>query len=536
MKNIRFIVAICAALMIAAPAMALEVEVSGHYFVEGYNHSNEELKDTDATNDYLSMEFMAKPVFKVNDNITITTQFTALQDHVWGDNADSKAVNESLPISDSNGNFITTGERDDNGFLVTGAPEVDSSNNIDWKAAYMTIKTPIGGFIVGRYIDTPWGLGLGDSTASHGSNSLHKDRIMWVIPVGDFISGAVYQKNVENDNNNLVSDEDFTKAYVFSAYKQENWSSGLLFAKYTHKDYPSSKNLQTAVRNAAIAKQTEALTTAGALALGADLATALAAGANAAAPVAAASTAAYETRGSLELWVIDPYFKGNFGGLGIEAELLYGWGDVDQNGLGTDDLDAKGLGYMFDLSYDFGTISLMAGTTFIQGDWDLEDDTASPMGYFEPSIDHERGFLLTSDTSGLETTLGGRVNDPTVNGTGPLGMPMGNLSGGPGTVTAQAGAQMFYVDIAWQVLENLELGLFAVTSNADDVPKTVTGVKWDDDHGQEFDFKVKWDIMDNLTFNGVVAHLSVGDYWKQGDPDREVEDLTTIYGQLIVEF
>ena len=34
MKKIRFMVAICAALMIAAPAMALEVEVSGHYFVE----------------------------------------------------------------------------------------------------------------------------------------------------------------------------------------------------------------------------------------------------------------------------------------------------------------------------------------------------------------------------------------------------------------------------------------------------------------------------------------------------------------------
>jgi hypothetical protein len=34
MKNVRLIVAICAALMIAAPAMALEVEVSGHYFIE----------------------------------------------------------------------------------------------------------------------------------------------------------------------------------------------------------------------------------------------------------------------------------------------------------------------------------------------------------------------------------------------------------------------------------------------------------------------------------------------------------------------
>jgi hypothetical protein len=38
----------------------------------------------------------------------------------------------------------------------------------------------------------------------------------------------------------------------------------------------------------------------------------------------------YGTRGDLTLWVLDPYFKGQFGSVGIEAEVLYGWGDVDQ--------------------------------------------------------------------------------------------------------------------------------------------------------------------------------------------------------------
>ena len=84
MKKVSLLIALCAALMIAAPALALEVEISGHYFVETYNHSNENLDKDDATNDYGSMEFMAKPVFKINDNITLTTQFTALESHVWG--------------------------------------------------------------------------------------------------------------------------------------------------------------------------------------------------------------------------------------------------------------------------------------------------------------------------------------------------------------------------------------------------------------------------------------------------------------------
>ena len=95
------------------------------------------------------MEFMVKPVFKINDNITLTTQFTALQDHVWGDDANPKDHEHSFPVSSG------------------GEDSIDPANNFDWKAAYMTIKSPIGGFIVGRYIDTPWGIGFGDSTASH---------------------------------------------------------------------------------------------------------------------------------------------------------------------------------------------------------------------------------------------------------------------------------------------------------------------------------------------------------------------------------
>jgi hypothetical protein len=95
---------------------------------------------------------------------------------------------------------------------------------------------------------------------------------------------------------------------------------------------------------------------------------------------------------------------------------------------------------------------------------------------------------------------------------------------------------MFYFDIGFQPTEALKLGLFFVTSTADDTPRTDAGVQWDDDHGQEYDFTVEWNIMDNLTFKGVVAYLAAGDYWKQGDPNKEIEDNTTIYGRLTVAF
>ena len=244
--------------------------------------------------------------------------------------------------------------------------------------------------------------------------------------------------------------------------------------------------------------------------------------------------------------MLDPYFKGQFGPLGIEAEVLYGWGDVDQTGDGNDDIDAEGMGAFLDLSWDFGVVKLWGGATYVQGDSDYLDDTASPMGYFEPSLDHERGFLLTSDTSGLESSLGGTVTSSPWNG---LGFNMGNGSGGPGTVTGTAGYISYYVGADWKIIDNLTLSGFFVNMTADDAPYTnplglldsttlqeIPNVQWDDDVGNEYDITLTWNIMDNLTMTGTFAYLDAGDFWKQGDDAAEIENNTTFYGQLIVEF
>ncbi len=560
MKKIRFMVTICAALMIAAPAMALEVEVSGHYFVEHFNHSNPNLNKDEASDDYSTMEFMAKPVFKINDNITLTTQFTALQDHVWGTDA-------SGPPSDEAANNPL-------------APKMDNTENLDWKAAYMTIKTSIGGFIVGRYIDTPWGTGLGDSTASHGSNSRHKDRVMWVVPTGDFISGLVAQKNGEGDKGSILSDADFHKFYGFSAYKQANWSTGLLIARYEHKNYVDSRDLrnfqmgydsyQAASSGATVAQGTYAGTYAQALQLAGALNPALvplvqaapfdagsstaldgalggagipaidlyglnssAIAAQGAAAAAGAAISAGPTRSTLGLWVFNPYFMGTFGPLTAEAEILYGFGEVDLDETRTyqgqtfDSIDASGLAATLDLKYDIAGFTLNAGGTYVQGDSNPDDDETTAIGYFEESLDLEHGFLLTSDYQNLRTTLGGTDEN---------GIALGNVSGGPTTITGPAGYTSFWLGAKYQVLDNLKLGALYVKSKADDAPKTNAGVEWDDDHGAEYDFTVEWDIMNNLKFWGVVAYLDAGDYWKAGGYNAEIENNTTLYGRLTLEF
>ena len=573
MRCIRLMIAACTILLLSTPALALDMEISGHYFVEHYNHSNETLSDSDASDDYTAMEFMAKPVFKINENITLTTQFTALQDHVWGTRANAPSDSDNILL-----------------------PENDNDENFDWKAAYMTIKTPIGGFIVGRFIDTPWGgIGLGDSTASHGSNSRHKDRVMYILPIGNFISGLVAQKNEENDLGNVIDDADFHKYYGFTAYKQENWSTGLLVANYRHKNFVSQGDLRafqrgyTNYQNMTDAYNVASATFGGnynaSLALDANgtfTAVGLTAAANAAgyatvtewdlatpgsqisgntggmipiedlyayrqaadtaqaqATYAGALIADGPARADLDLWVFDPYFSGTFGDFNIQAEMLYGIGTIDLDeskvdpltGQVFDEMDATGVAATVDLKYNIIGFTFNGGYTFVQGDSDYTDDETNAIGYLEPSVDLEHGFLLTSDTSGLEYTLGG---------TDANGIPVGNLAGGATTLTGTAGYEMFWIGAQYQVLDNLKLGLLFVKSKADDPPYAdlANGDRnqWDDDHGEEYDFTVEWNIMDNLAFNGVVAHLAAGDYWKQGQRDLEIEDNTTVFGRLTLAF
>lgn len=243
------------------------------------------------------------------------------------------------------------------------------------------------------------------------------------------------------------------------------------------------------------------------------------------------------------LWVFDPYFKGDFGPFSIGTELVYGFGTIELDEIRTDpvtgntydEIDAEAMLATLDLKYNIAGFTFEGGYTYVQGDSDYTDDETNAAGYLEPSVDLEHGFLLTSDIQNLRTTLGG---------TDSRGIPLGNLAGGPETLTGTAGYQMFWLGAKYQVLDNLKLGLLYVDSKADDAPYfnldptagAIDKRQWDDDHGSEIDFTLEWDIMNNLKFWGVIAHLDAGDYWKQDDPTRDVEDLTTFYGRLILSF
>jgi hypothetical protein len=118
------------------------------------------------------------------------------------------------------------------------------------------------------------------------------------------------------------------------------------------------------------------------------------------------------------------------------------------------------------------------------------------------------------------------------------------VAGGPTTLTGTAGYQAFWLGAKYQLLNNLNLGLLYVNSQADDPPYynldpaagPIDKTQWDKDHGSEYDFTLEWDMMSNLKFWGVVAYLDAGDYWKQDNPNADIENNLTFYGRMTLEF
>ena len=204
MKKLTIIaLALCLAVVMAAPVMAVDADFSGAYRVRGFYTSHWDLSDKSASTDFMDMRFRLQTVFKATDNLSVTTRFDALEKN-FGD--------------------------DDLG----GAPGAD---NIDFDRAYMTIKSGFGQFDIGRMAGGAWGTTFVDNEAEF-------DRIKYTKVMDNMTLLAVYQKNVENDFvtgaadtvGSSTSDEDSETYYLLGKYKMENITSGLLLAFTNDKD------------------------------------------------------------------------------------------------------------------------------------------------------------------------------------------------------------------------------------------------------------------------------------------------------------
>ncbi len=537
MKRLTIIaIAICLSLSMALPAMAMDVDFSGYFWSRGQTNTKRDLQETNSTDAYAYMKFRLKTDFKINDNIKLTTQFDALDNKRFGEDDTVTATTTTMPLSTGGFQSTTT---------------VNEKSNIDWDVAYATVKTPIGGFLFGRWYGTAWGTDFADSNQDPG------DKITWVVPIDNWLFALQYKKIQEADEGTLVADQDWDKYYAVVNYKSENWRAGLLGSFYNLKNFVTPAQVDITKRYLIPAAATtgnpitDPLTQATAMGNLSAVEAAKVPGYMAGGmTLAQATTFAFnETlkqasvggEANTQIFVINPYFMGTFGGLSVQAEVAYGTGtskytEIDMSAIAAGfgqpgdythytrpDVDAEGIGAFLDVVYDFGPVWLNGGYAFASGDNDPYDNKTESFAYLEPSGDFHKLFILTGagENGGLDQNLGGGA---------------GNLAGGQAKELPNYGYKIWFAGFGWDAMENLSLDLLVGSSEADKVPNG-----YDKKHGTEYDFTATWKPIDNLQLRGVVAHLDTGDIFKYVErygaaPLTEVVDNTTYFLEARVDF
>lgn len=467
----------------ALPAMAIEVDFSGSFEVEGILNSSERMYDDDKTSDFRQMRLRVQTEFTVTDDLKLITRFDALE----------------KVLSSKDSAFTTT-------YNDTGWDSDADDDNIDFDRAYISWKSPIGLFEVGRMMGVVWGTSFCDDESD-------TDRIKYVLPIsmgeGKLYIGVVAEKVTENDKGPLVSEADNDKYYIGATYVAKSYRTGLLSAFYNFKTFQDpGQSLATEVYYENYVP---------------DSATTL----DPAMSVTEALTV-FGTRGQTcegQVFLLAPYFEGKFGDFSLTTELDYVFGTTEYHVDGVDDKDVRGFGYFVEGGYDLGPATFQLGFAHSSGDADYTDDKIESMGFVSPGVDWAKLLILHDDVTGLNNTLAGG-----------LGNHVGDGFGSPSTAMCD-GYQVLYAGVDYAVTDTISLGLIAGMSWADEVPD---GMDYDDDQGVEYDASFTWNLTKNLQYKAIAAYLDGGDYWKTrrtGTVDPDIDpNIYTLYHKLILTF
>ncbi len=357
MKKLTTIVlAACLVLGLALPATAdVDVKISGELRADGvYNDNQNLLENGKVSLAYYKSRFRVQPVIMVNDNISITARFDALERN-WG------TSDESAPA--------TTG----------------SDDNIDFDLAYATLKTPVGGFLFGRMNGNAWGLKWLDDIGP-------RDRIVYVLPIDKLIFAAVIEKFAENDGTSLTqSDNDLDKYYLTATLKEDNFTAGFLYGYYDYKQFQD------------LYQSTAAPATLGAMAAGG-------------APFTTGGVAHVLSPyfngkfGPLGVMAEASYAF-------ADAKYDSPWwtsasGAPAANAAGSDSKKVDILSYVVDLNYEMGPFSFGGGYARAQGDADFNDDKFTAQGVFSAGTDWEKTLILFSNEIGMHNAIDGGTGTP----------------------------------------------------------------------------------------------------------------------------
>jgi hypothetical protein len=186
--------ALAATFMFVVPAMAVDVEFSGNYRVRGFWTDNMALDETGGSDAAFDHRFHIEPVFKIHDNLKLTTRIRGQEDAIWGD-----------------------GSPNPNKYNDT------SDHGIIFKRVYADINLDAISLRIGRMASGACGITYSDSEGQ-------SDRIKLIMnDIDPFYLDFTYTKATEDDYLNDTSDQDADKYHFHGFYTSETMRAGMLF-------------------------------------------------------------------------------------------------------------------------------------------------------------------------------------------------------------------------------------------------------------------------------------------------------------------
>jgi len=272
--------------------------------------------------------------FQVVEGLKLVTRFDALEKK-WGDQTWNNAS--------ANG-VATTAYPYESANRIASGGAVRVQENIEFERVYMDFNTAIGRFLVGYQEFGTFGTVFFDT-------SFTKPGAKYFIPAGPVTIMLAYDKQKEQEvpaswasPGGNAMDRDKDEYYIAAVYKKGNIEAGMLI-----------EYLRDATTR---------------------------------------STAT--TSRQMKLWLIDPYFKGKFGPVFLETELIYGTGKIrayDDAQTTVGDVDLSAWGFYLHARADISMFYFGGIFAAVSG-----DDPSSP-DKVEGTIASSGGFLAGQNWS-----------------------------------------------------------------------------------------------------------------------------------------
>jgi hypothetical protein len=176
---------------VSGTASAVDVKVSGSYYVAGVYDNNPSLAENAYSRAYFFQRIRLEPVFKVAEGLSFTARMDAMEG-LWDQAA--------------------------------GARTPASRANFDWERGYVTFKTGIGQVDVGYMAAGAFGTVFSDTTTT-------RPRIKLTTKAGPVTLVAIYEKRTEGNTVAAphYADADYDAYYLAPIYPFKGGQAGILY-------------------------------------------------------------------------------------------------------------------------------------------------------------------------------------------------------------------------------------------------------------------------------------------------------------------